>query len=61
MALLKRLQPIVISWLLVRDSSHGQTSLWGIGKRKLKHALHKLHQITLSAVGTIFIKGDLEL
>ena len=23
MALLKRLQPIVISWLLVRDSSHG--------------------------------------
>ena len=33
----------------------------GIGKRKLKHALHKLHQITFSAVGTIFIKGDLEL
>ena len=26
-ALLKRLQPIVISWLLARDSSHGQTSL----------------------------------
>lgn len=33
----------------------------GIGKGKLKHALHKLHQITFSAVGTIFIKGDLEL
>lgn len=32
-----------------------------VGKRELKHVLHKLHQITFSAVGTIFIKGDLEL
>ena len=32
-----------------------------VGKRELKHVLHKLHQITFSAVGKIFIKGDLEL